>query len=227
MQGDSHSISIDRVHAHEIDVLLNLYVDLFHNREPFTKCVGFSRERMISIARTMYAGSYSNVRSQGLCWIARDHAEARRGVGFIVCDDPAAAGAQRLPENLDSQEAEIVSAVVALLDEIRSPIKQTLGVGNGVNLHIAAVGVAPGYEGKGIARRLLQSALSAAYNLGFQFAFSECTSVASRMLHEKCGFEHLNSATVSAFVLNGRRPFAGCDCHIHLMRKILNNGRHR
>ena len=119
----------------------------------------------------------------------------------------------------------MVSVVAALLEELRSPVKQRLGLGEGLNLHVAALGVAPGYEGKGIARRLLQSALSAAYDRGFQYAFSECTSAPSRMLHEKCGFEHLNSISVGAFVLNGRRPFMGCDVDIHLMRKMLDQGK--
>ena len=100
MHRGNPSISIDRVHDHEIDALLNLYVDLFHDREPLTKCIDLSRERMISIARAIYAGSHFNLVSQGLCWVARARAEANRGVGFVVCDDLDAAGAQQLPENL-------------------------------------------------------------------------------------------------------------------------------
>ena len=222
MSTDNQAISIDEVQDPEIDALLNLYVELFHDREPLTRCFGFSKERMIAFARTLYAGSHSSSLSQGLCWVARDPAKENQAVGFIVCDDLVAAHAQEPLEDLAAQEAEMVSAVGALMEEIRSPIKEALALGEGVNLHVAAVGVAPGYEGKGIARRLLQTALSTARDRGFQYAFSECTSNASRILHEKCGFEVLNSVSINTFVVNGRRPFSDYDVDIHLMRKVLD-----
>ncbi len=218
-------ISIDRVHGKDMDSLLTLYVDLFYDREPLTKAIGFSKERMISIARSMYAESDINKSSQGLYWIARDRAAADRGVGFIVCDDPAAVAGQQLPDNLTDSEIKKVSAVSSLLEEIRNPIKEPLGLGKGINLHVSAVGVAPGYEGKGIAGNLLQTALANSCDFGFKYAFSECTSIASRMLHEKCGFENLKSVSINTYVLNGRRPFKGCNFDIHLMWKILNKGK--
>jgi len=222
MDRENLSISIDEVHEDEIDELLSLYVDLFHDREPLTKCVGLGRERMASVARSMYERScFAGM----LCWMARDRAGANRNAGFIVCDDPAVSNVHQLPEDLAGHEMERVSALGALMEEVRGPIAETLKRGEGLTIHIAAIGVAPGYEGKGIARLLLQTALSAARNRGFQYAFSECTSNASRMLHEKCGFEHLKSASLrEAVAEEGRRPFADCDVDVHLMWKVLENG---
>ncbi|NMF86036.1 GNAT family N-acetyltransferase [Nodosilinea sp. P-1105] len=223
MTQDSRSIHIDRVHAHEIDEFISFYVDLFHQREPLTKCIGLSRERMLSIMQTMYARPDSHVLSQGRYWVARDRAEANRIVGFIVCDDPAAEGASQMPEPLMDQEAELLSAVMALSEEVRRPMKKMLGLGKGTCLHVAAIGVAPDYEGKGIATRLLQTALVDARTGGFRCAFAECTSLASRRLHEKSGFTSLQTVSVSTLVVNGKRPFTGCkNVDIHLMQQVLD-----
>jgi len=225
MNRGNRSISIGVLHPDEMDALLRLYVDLFHDREPLTKCLGFSKDRMISIARSVYAGTDSNVLSHGLCWIARDASAGNKGVGFVVCEDPSVAGSPQLPDDLADQEVEMVEAVIALLDTVRRPARDALGDGKGATLHIAAVGVAPGYEGQGIARDLLQTALSAAAELGFKYAFSECTSSASRRLHEKCGFEQLHSVSLCQLEVNGRRPFADSELDVYLMRKTLGKGK--
>ena len=222
MDQDTVSISIDQARSDEFEALLDLYVDLFFDREPLTTLLGLSRERIISIAGALYASSKNDVLSQGLCWIARDSAEGGRGVGFIVCDDPTAAGAPRLPEDLAGREAEMVAAVGALLEEIRRPVKDRLAPGAGKCLHIAGVGVAPGYEGRGIAGRLLGTALQAAGSLGFRHALSECTSVASRRLHEKFGFECRQSVSTRSIVVNGSHPFPDRDLEIYLMWKVLD-----
>jgi len=227
MTKDIHSIHIDHVHVDEIDALLSFYVDLFHQREPLTKCIGLSRERMLSIMQMMYAGPNSHVLPQGVCWIARDRAEANRIVGFIVCDDPATEGAPQLPEPLTDQEADVFSAAMALLEEVRSPMTEMFELGKGTCLHIAAIGVAPDYEGAGIATRLLQTALADARTCGFLCVFAECTSLASRRLHEKSGFTSLQSISVNTFVVNGKRPFTDCNVDIHLMQQVLDTGKTR
>ena len=213
-------IEIDRVDADGIDELLNLYMDLFHDREPLTKWIGFSRERMASIARAMHASSdYDHFPQQKPCWIARVDGEENRNVGFIVCDDPAVEGNPSLPDDLTEQEKEKVLAITALLEEIRRPVHDWITMGAGKCLHVSAIGVAPGCEGKGIAKRLLQTALSDAGRSGFQVVFSECTSRASRMLHEKLGFECLKSVSPQTLVVNGEKPFADCDLELFLMEK--------
>ncbi len=222
MDQDTDSILIEQARAEEIDAVLSLFVDLFFDREPLTKRLGLSRERIISIAGAMYARSNNNVLSQGLCWTARDRAEADRGVGFIVCDDPVATGAPRLPEDLTEREAEMVSAVGALLEEVRGPVKDRIGTEAGKCLHIAGIGVAPGYEGRGIAGRLLRTALQAAGARGFRNVLSVSTSRASRRLHEKFGFECLNSVSARSLVVNGRHPFPDRDLELYLMWKVFD-----
>lgn len=218
---DNHAIRVDRVRPDETEALLSLYVDLFYDREPLTKCLALSRERMISVARSLYTGANTNPVSRGFCWIARDLAVATREVGFIVCDDPAAENDHQVPEDLTDQERVKISALLALMEEIRKPRKERIGSEKGRCLHIAAIGVAPGYEGSGIATSLLQTALADATTRGFAHAFSECTSIASRKCHERSGFQTLHSVDVKDFAVNGEFPFTGCDLEISLLWKDL------
>jgi len=217
------SIAIDRAQASEIESLLSLYVELFQDREPLTKCIGWSRERMMSIARTMYAGADGNALSQGLGWIARDQARANQDIGFILCDDPAAAPTAALPDDLTAQEMRMVSAVTAWLEAIRSPVQDKLGLAAGTGLHVSAVGVAPGYEGAGIATRLLQTAMADAAARGYRFAFAECTSSPSRRCHEKAGFTSVHRVSGEKLLVAEDGALANSGWDVHLMWKDLAN----
>ena len=221
MDRDGHDICIESVRPDDIEALLELYVDLFYDREPLTKCMALGKERMVSIARGMYLGSADNPISQGLCWIARDGNAGNRAVGFIVCDDPFAEGHVSVPENLTEEEMAKVSALQALMDEVRSPLQDRGPLAAGQCLHIAAIGVAPGYEGAGIATRLLQKALVEGKALGFMHAFAECTSVASKRCHEKNGFANLHGVATDTFTWHDKKPFAGRDLDIYLLWKEL------
>lgn len=151
--------------------------------------------------------------------MARDRTQLNRGVGFIVCNELTAEDSLRMPDNLTARELGKLSALMSLLEEVRSPVKDRVTLEAGKCMYVSAIGVAPGYEGKGIAKRLLQTALSEAEARGYLYAFSECTSPASQKLHQKAGFECLKSVSVSTFAINGKYPFKGCNVVVHLMWK--------
>ena len=219
---DLTSIRIDRVQPGEINTLLSLFIDLFHDREPLTRCIGLSRERMQEFARAMYAAEETRARSQRYCWLARAGTAGNEAVGFIVCDDPAAAGSEpALSDNLTDHEREQVSFMLGLLEAVRKPKQDQIAARAGKCLHIAAVGVSPGYEGHGIATRLLQAALAEAAAQGFTCAFAECTSSASRRCHEKGGFRCLHTVDTSAFTAAGLRLGPDTELELHLLWKEL------
>ena len=220
-QNDQNTIFIDQVQPDETEALLSLYVELFYSREPLTKCIGMSRERMISFARSIYGGANGTPVSKGFCWVAKDRQAANKQIGFIVCDDPVAEQNQQLPEDISEKEKEMFSAVMALMEEVRKPVKERIGAEANKCLHVAAVGVAPGYEGAGIATNLLQTALENATARGFTYLFSESTSTGSRRCHEKLGFQCLHSVALAEFSVGGARPFAQNDLDIHLLWKEL------
>ena len=221
MQRDRSNIRIDQVHPDETEVLLNLYIDLFYGREPLTKCLGLSKGRMISFARSMYGEENSNPMSKGFCWVARDRHAANKEVGFVFCDDPVAEGNHQVPEDISEKEKEMFSAVMALMENVRKPVKDRIGSEAGKCLHVAAVGVAPGYEGAGIATMLLQTVLEHATAREFTHVFSECTSTGSRKCHEKLGFQCLHSVAAGEFSVDRIRPFAQNNLDIYLLWKDL------
>ncbi len=221
MPDSNDRIQVTSVQPDETEALLSLYVDLFYDREPLTKWLGLSRDRMISVAQSMHTGANTNPVSRGFCWIARDRTAANREVGFIVCDDPAAESNQQVPEDITDQQRVKMSALLALMEEIRKPRKERIGSEKGRCLHIAAIGVASGYEGAGIATSLLQKALADATTRGFVHAFAECTSIASQKCHEKLGFQTLSCVDAKEFAVNGAFPFADCNLVISLLWKDL------
>jgi len=194
--------------------LLDLFVDLFHGREPLTKLIGLSRDRMRTIAEVMHGGK---AQSEGLSWVACDTNSGNRPVAFVVCDDPALPGAEALPENLTEAELKTVAVVGGFLSEIRRPLPDLVVWAPGSCLHVAALGVAPGCEGQGLATRLLQTALTEARLRGFRHAFAECTGPASRTCHEKCGFQCVHSVPANRFEYQSAFPFSGNDLVVDLM----------
>lgn len=224
MHADHPRIRIDRFHAEEIEPLLSLYLDLFHDREPLTRCLGLARERLRVIARYLYTEANPDALARQLCWIARDPQAARPEIGLILCEDPATAGDLALPPALTAPEAEVFAAVTALFDAVHQPLRERPRADVGRCLRVAAIAVAPGYTGAGIATRLLQTALAQARAAGFREAVAECTSEASRLLHQRCGFSRLQGLSVDQFVFNDRRPFADCELEIHLMWQGLDAG---
>lgn len=213
--------AIEAVKPEETDVLLRLYVDLFHDREPLTACLGFGKERMAAIVSAMHLGKHDAL-ARKLHWMAKDHEAGGRAIGCIVCDDPADPDAEQLPPDLTEQELTIIPAVVAFLSAVRAPAGARISNQMGECLHVAAVGIAPGYEGAGLATRLLQTALSEARTRGFRHAFAECTGPASRRCHQKCGFASLHNVLGDVWAYNGTHPFAGYRIDCHLMWKDLS-----
>ncbi len=223
MSKNTDNITVSKVKPGEFDELLELYIDLFHDREPLTRKIGFSKELMRTIAHKIYAGENVNSLSrEELWWVARDQTESNRGVGFIVCDDPSSGGEPKPPENLTKEETAKISAMMKTLEELRSPLKDRISSGPGNCLHISAIGVSPGYEGSGIATRLLQAALSEAERKNFLNAFAECTSIPSRRCHEKLGFTCINSITLNNLEGDGSPPSPEPGLEIYLMLKELN-----
>ncbi|HSW40774.1 MAG TPA: hypothetical protein VLL97_14925, partial [Acidobacteriota bacterium] len=127
MHMDESRIIIDRVYPDETEALLNLYVDLFYDREPLTKYFGFSREQMIEFARSIHLSYNKNPLAQNLCWMAKDRFTGNKAVGFIVCDDPAVVGNPPVPDNLKDDEIAKMSVLQALMEAVRKPAQALIG----------------------------------------------------------------------------------------------------
>ncbi|MFT4309041.1 MAG: N-acetyltransferase family protein [Candidatus Woesearchaeota archaeon] len=222
MVTENVGIVIVKVKADEMNNLISLYVDIFQDREPLTKWLGYSKKQMVSVAMSLYGDTNNNPVIQGMSWFAREQAGSNNEVGFIVCDDPGIVRDKSIPDIMSIDDQEKISYLMRVLEEIRSPIKQYIMMGEGKCFHVSAVGVAPGYEGKGIGKKLLQEALADARKRGFSYAFSECTSLASRILHEKLDFTIRNTVRLESLQMNGSHNDGGTSVEVYLMWKELD-----
>ncbi len=204
----------------DADAILRLYARIFHQREPLLSSQSFGEDRTFAFARELLGTGYGRRSLEAGLWMKAVDEDARNAlVGFVVCGDPLEQTPSGLPEGLSASEAEKALAALALLEQLREPLEERLGGGRW--LHISGVGVAPGYEGRGIATRMLRMALERAGELGYTHAAAECTGPASRRCHEKCGFRSLHSVRYAEFRHMGRRPFADLEGECHLMVKDL------
>lgn len=218
---DPSQIDLTPATPDSLTELTDLFVDLFTDREPLTRLIGLSRERMreLAAAKTGGAGGASRLQA-GWNWLARDRQANGRAVGFVVCDDPAVTP-ETLPQGLSAAEQATLEAVMAFLEEIRRPLAQQVRFEPGACLHIAAIGVAPGYEGQGLATRLLRAALDSAKAHGFETAFAECTGPASAACHARCGFTCLHTVNAAEVIREGRALFPGQDLAVQLLIRPL------
>ncbi len=215
------NIAIAPARPEEAETILELFVDIFHNREPLTAAVGFSRRRMLDLGRSVHLGRGRPALENGLWWMARDASGGGAPAGFAVCNDLLAEIHQEIPPGTTADETERIAAFAALQQELHRPLTERFDFAPGECLHISALGVSPGYQGRGLATRLLAAAVERARDLGFRYATAECTSPASRRCHEKCGFASMHRVWPCEFNFQCKRPFADIKDDCNLMFREL------
>ncbi len=203
----------------DFGMILRLYADIFSRDEPLTCHMGFSKERIKAVAETMYPAKNNDSLRRGLWLKATLGRNIVNPVGFIVTNDISSESTNEPPEGLTEEEIAKAAPVMAFLEEVRRPLNAKYTFKKGQCLHITALGVKTGYEGMGIAGRLLERALERAKDVGYGYAASECTGPASKRCHEKRGFQTLHSVKYADFTIHGNRPFENLHGECHLLLK--------
>ena len=214
-------VVISPVNADETEDILNLYARIFSEREPLMRGLGFSADRIAEIARVLYMNRNNDSLNKGLWFKATGENDSNAPAGFVVCSDLTAESPTEPPRGMTPEEMAKVPSIMALLEAIRRPLDERYSLEPGDCLHISALGVAPGWEGMGVATKLLAAALERGSELGFKYAASETTSPPSRRCHEKCGFRSLGSLVFEEFEFEGERPFKHIEGECHLMVREL------
>ncbi len=209
-------LRIARVPPEKAGALLDLYVDIFHDREPLTRHLGSSRARMRGLARSLYLDPEMPSYGRRQWWEARDRDAAGPRIGLLVGEDLVADAMTDPPPGMTPEERKAFPSMMALFEAIRQPLADRT-LREGECFRVAAVGVVAGHEGRGVAARLLEAALERARDMGFRHAMAECTGPASRRCHERCGFRSLLAVEYASFEYEGQRPFADLPGICHLM----------
>lgn len=219
---DAPRYVISAVEPEDIGDVLRLYAGIFCQSEPLTRWLGFPEERIIAIARLMYLRPGDRPQQRELWLKASIEEDATGPVGFLIASDIREQDPAEPPEGLTAQELTKVPPLEGFLKELRRPMEEQYSPAKGECLHISAIGVASGYEGLGIATRLLGETLEEARPRGYRLAASECTGPASLQCHRKCGFKSIHSVEYKTFEFEGVRPFANIDGVCHLVVKELS-----
>jgi len=203
----------------DFGTILRLYAEIFSRSEPLTRHMGFSEERIKAVAETMYPSINNDALRRGLWLKATLDRDVSNPIGFIVTNDISAENPNEPPEGLSEEEIAKAAPVMAFLQEVRQPLDAKYSFEKGQCLHITALGVEAGFEGLGIAGRLLESVLKRSKDFGYRYSASECTGSASKRCHEKRGFRSLHSVKYAGFEFQGTRPFDYIPGECHLMFK--------
>lgn len=125
MQRDKTDVYIGQVHPDETEALLRLYVDLSHDREPLTQCIGMSKERIESDARKCLHVSAVEVApgyegagiATTLLQTALEQAAAREFTHVV--SERTSMGSRRCHEKLGFQCLHTVAAGEVTVDGVR------------------------------------------------------------------------------------------------------------
>ncbi len=219
---DASRYMISAVEPEDIADVLRLYAGIFCQSEPLTCWLGFPEERIIAIARALYLRPGDRPQQRGVWLKATMEGDATGPAAFLVASDIRDQDPAEPPEGLTARELAKVPPLEGFLKELRRPLERQYSPVKGECLHISAIGVASGYQGLGIATRLLGEALEQARTRGYRLAASECTGPASLQCHRKCGFKSIHSVEYRTFEFEGARPFANIDGVCHLVLKELS-----
>lgn len=181
--------------AADVDEATETLCRVFTEGEPLTRTLSLTPADFRPFARAVCeAGA-----DQGLSVIARD--AGGRMVGFRIAEPwPAPAGeAVELPVGF----APIIALLTHLEDEF-----DRLHAADRRALHLQVMGCSPQYEGRGLAKAMVQDTLELAARRGIPRAFAEATHAGSARVFERLGFSTLAELPYATFEYEGRRVFA-------------------
>jgi ribosomal protein S18 acetylase RimI-like enzyme len=189
--------------------------DIFLVHEPITAVVN-ARDTAAAadLFNTLTAGLPAAVAAGGASIVARD--TTGQIVGAFLCEELVEEEEQQA--TLEGPSS-LVASVLPFFDELRrdferlrSPHLHLCGSAPNKTLHICIVAVSTEHQGKGIAGKLLRTAMEEAHRLGFDDMVTEATSE-SQILFEKAGFHTLKYIPYSEYEYQGQRPLVDARHH--------------
>jgi len=201
-----------------VDEMAVLVSGEFVTDEPMYMALGILPAEFLPLARIFVPWCAR----EGLSFLARDRATGR-GAGFVLATDLVHEPYGSLRDQYSASDHfwEKIMHERAFLDKLEKPYLEREKPGKGKILHVTALGVQKEHQGKGLATRLIRTALWHGEEKGFRKAIADCTGPASLRVHEKCGFTVAGSLDYRSFEGNGEYPFAGLQGACSLVEKEL------
>ena len=145
--------------------------------------------------------------TQRLTIVARDLASGVLA-GAQLCEDAATP----MPDGLAMLSAKF-DPIFDLFSQLDDKLAESPTTEPGAALHLLLIGVGSRFRGRGIARRLLQAALSHGSAMGYTTAITEATNRTSQHICGKAGFSTRAQASYADYRRDGVAVFASISEH--------------
>lgn len=123
-------------------------------------------------------------------------------VGVLISSDIATGRPEESQPLLDAYRP-----VAAYMEKVEQEYAKDKTFIKGEKYYLFMVGVDSSFQGKGIARRLLEKALILARERGFKQAVTVATNNAARFIAQKSGFKEVFTMPYADFMYEGKYPF--------------------
>lgn len=198
----------------DIEQTADCFTKIFIFEEPMTKNLGISQEQFHSLAQ-----KYCQIAAEdGLSFIALEQATGKV-IGFHICTDlmidPARLG------QVDPVIIEKSMPSMVLLEELERNFIQKMNFKAGDCLHMFYVGVNSQFKRQGVSTRLVEKVLANAIKKGYKYALADCTSLRSKKVLEKLGFQEEDQIAYTNLQSPGPNPFENVEGYCSLMVKGL------
>lgn len=190
------------------------YTDVFLNHEPLTRHCRVGHDLFFTPAYVYV----SLCAADSLSFIVKDTVSMDIA-GFVFCSDLCTDWSSRDPRMADMFS--LFHEISCILGTLEHYYREQYPSDPGESLHIFQVGTNPMFQGHGVAKALVRTALENACDRNFSYALVECTSPASRGLFSSCGFFSIYEVSFSDFFEGGTCHFQDLPGEITLMVREL------
>jgi GNAT superfamily N-acetyltransferase len=208
---ESQGIGYEVFTGQEVEAITQLMVQVFENIGPI-RVLGVTAQDL----RAFVDFFMPKFIREGLSILARDQATSRLA-GVMLNDDLGTPPPGELPD------IERMAPCIALYQELELTYLGDRIPAPGTFLHLFGLGVLPEFQGRGIAKTLVELSLSLGVQKGYQVALTESTGPASQQVFHRHGFSDRVVIRYADWTFAGKTVFAEARDHVSciLMDKNL------
>ena len=200
-----NNITYDRLKKSEIDQACQILTKAFMDNEPLVMSLKISYEDIFTLCQTFTVQAFDD----HLCLVCKDEHGNVIGAGL----------ARDIATQIDySQLSAELAPIFTLLEQLLSPssfngFKQYSNTIEqaGIGIEGFMVGVESEHMRQGIARYLIDTAMSYMGSLGYRYMIGEATSPITQSICQQYGFEALAKLSYQEFEFEGENIFKSID----------------
>ncbi len=192
-----HPVNYSRFTAADTDEMSRLLGAVFAQRDPPAVAVGLTALEFETFVRLFC----TQAEADGLTVVARSAATGEM-IGALLAEDSASVP----PDSLD-RVSDKFNPIFDILGQLDTEYRAGRVTQPGESLHLFLLGVALGFEGQGVAQRLVAECLANGVDRGYRLAVTEATNPTSQHVFRKQGFAERVHRSYGVHRFNGQAVF--------------------